>query len=224
LSRADTWVLAAMTALQQQQVTTAVPFDMQFVGRKVCNGAANRGPDRQMPKAHAFTRELLDYFGTTFGFNARETVAIMGGHTLGVAVQENSGFTGEDGWVTRPERLDNQFYRALIQFGEVSPYFISLEVDNSAIDYYPNQYLWRQGSAQQFMLNADMAIVSDFEGSIDPVSGAVSCGRPSNCPKSPTFSIAEEYANNNSLWVNEFHDAFLKMTRTGCDSTKCYQL
>ena len=35
-----------------------------------------------------------------FGFDADETVALMGAHTIGRALPENSGYEGQNGWVT----------------------------------------------------------------------------------------------------------------------------
>ena len=39
------------------------------------------------------------FFDEHFGFNAGQTVAIMGAHSLGVARPEDSGYEGLGGWV-----------------------------------------------------------------------------------------------------------------------------
>jgi hypothetical protein len=94
LTRADIWVLAGLTASEVSQNAqgndgggnpdnnNVVPFDMEFVGRPVCEGAANRGPDRALPSAHLDTSQVLAFFKENFGFSPEETVAIFGAHTL----------------------------------------------------------------------------------------------------------------------------------------------
>lgn len=47
-----------------------------------------------------------------FRFDADETVAIMGAHTLDRALPENSGFEGEDGWVSDELVLGKCLYHA----------------------------------------------------------------------------------------------------------------
>jgi len=72
-----------------------------------------------------------------------------------------------------------------------------------------------------------MALVTDLEGFLDPTSGEVSCrvaGIDNLCPDSSTLDIAIEYAESNVAWLNDFHDAFVKMTSHGCDDTKCIEL
>ena len=237
LSRADIWVLAAFTAAEKTQPNPGVfvitldpvqyvPFDMQYVGRPVCDGPANRGPSVQIPSAHFHTAQLLDYFQTNFGFSSRETVAIMGAHTLGVATKSQSGFDGPDGWVGSRETLNNAFYKALVRDGAVSSVFRLIPQINTGT-VFPDQYLWRMGSSLEFMLNADMATVIDLNGKINPISGNVTCrvaGSGALCPKSPTFDIVLEYANSGNTWIHDFHDAFQKMTSNGCDSTNCIEL
>lgn len=72
-----------------------------------------------------------------------------------------------------------------------------------------------------------MALAIDLEGRIDPSSGDVTCrvgGLENSCPDSSLLGITVEYANSNSVWKNDFHDAFVKMTNSGCDDTTCIEL
>jgi hypothetical protein len=83
------------------------------------------------------------------------------------------------------------------------------------------------------MLNADMGLVSDFDGFIDSGTGEVSCAMQDSadntlpvCPRASTLDQAAEYSQNNVLWLRDFHDAFTKMMLTGhspgsCDSFPC---
>jgi Peroxidase len=88
LTRGDVWVLASYVAIERQQVSNnVVSFDLQFVGRPSCADPANPPVDK-LPSAHLNTADLVSFFSTTFQFDARETTAIMGAHTLYVHHQQ----------------------------------------------------------------------------------------------------------------------------------------
>jgi hypothetical protein len=108
VSRADLWAYAAMVAAETSQ--NNLPFTDGFkTGRKTCEMAgtctnldcATQGPDQpnDHPDNDLTTHQLLDFMLERFGFNPDQTVAIMGAHTIGRALRQNSGFDGDDGWV-----------------------------------------------------------------------------------------------------------------------------
>ena len=67
------------------------------------------------------------------------------------------------------------------------------------------------------MLNADMSLVVDLgNGLVDPVTGQVSCTLTTNCPESSLKSLTIGYAQDNAKWVQDFRNAFTKMTSVGC--------
>jgi hypothetical protein len=77
------------------------------------------------------------------------------------------------------------------------------------------------------MLNADMGLVSNFEGYIDTDTGEVSCAMPNSadstlelCPSASTLDKAAEYSQDNELWLRDFHDAFTKMM-SNCADPPC---
>lgn len=111
VSRADIWGYAALVASEVSQNDVVFTDDFK-VGRQNCESVgtcigtnpvfcASNGPDQEsdFPGPDLTTHELLDFMAERFGFNADQTVAIMGGHTLGRALADTSGFDGEDGWV-----------------------------------------------------------------------------------------------------------------------------
>lgn len=69
------------------------------------------------------------------------------------------------------------------------------------------------------MLNADMALVSDFANYIDLAEGGfVSCipnvgpgDTLDQCPTAPTIGFVQNYANNENLWLNDFRDVLTIM-------------
>ena len=74
------------------------------------------------------------------------------------------------------------------------------------------------------MLNVDMSLVFDLGNGliVDPVTGEVSC-TVSTCPASPLLGLTVEYSQNNQKWVEDFRDAFTKLTSVGCAGV-CTQL
>lgn len=120
--------------------------------------------------------------------------------------------------------FDNDYYSALMVRSGIDPQFHQEKQENKGDDF-PDQYLWRRGDQPVFMLNVDMAIAVDFDGHIDPKSGEVTCnleGKRSNrCPAALTEGIAMEFDQSNSRWIDAFHEAFMKMTTVGCNSSTC---
>jgi Peroxidase len=119
-SRADIWALATLVAADLSQNKTV--FSDSFVpGRKNCetvgtcrrqpsNVCSREGPDRpaDFPTTIFTTHELIDFMFERFGFDVNETIALMGAHTLGRALPGNSGYEGQNGWVTDRFELGKQ--------------------------------------------------------------------------------------------------------------------
>jgi Peroxidase len=116
VSRADIWAFAALVAAEVSQ--TDITFLDEFqVGRRNCETVGTcdssttdctvNGPDQitDFLPAEATTHELMTYMRDHFDFDADQTVAIMGAHTMGRALPENSGYEGQFGWVSNPLSL-----------------------------------------------------------------------------------------------------------------------
>jgi hypothetical protein len=87
---------------------STVTFTDNFrVGRKNCETVgtcsttdpvfcATNGPDvsTDFPSSDLTTQGLLDFMNEHFGYNADQTVAIMGAHSIGRTLPTNSGFQG----------------------------------------------------------------------------------------------------------------------------------
>lgn len=110
VSRSDIWAYATLVGAEMSQ--KEILFTDSFVvGRKNCETVgtckstdpsmcATNGPDVEtdFPESDISTHELLAFMLDHFGFNADETVAIMGAHSIGRALPENSGYNGQEGW------------------------------------------------------------------------------------------------------------------------------
>merc|ERR1712190_42936 len=71
------------------------------------------------------------------------------------------------------------------------------------------------------MLNSDMALVSDIDEHVDlQRNGLVQCAltREGCVEPSPVRSIANEYATDNQLWLDEFAEVFEKLITMGYDT------
>jgi hypothetical protein len=111
VSRADLWAYATLVAAEVSQ-NTHVFTDSFTIGRQNCeivgtcistdpDFCTTNGPDESgdFPSNDLTTHGLITFMDEHFGFDADETVAIMGAHTLGRALPQNSGIQGQRGWV-----------------------------------------------------------------------------------------------------------------------------
>jgi hypothetical protein len=260
VTRADIWVLATLEAARGAQGPDDLginrDFSMNWYGRQTCEEMHNecldalgfdqgctddRGPHRDLPSPDLTNAGLLHFFLEEFGFDERETVAIMGAHTLGTLSRENSGFNGDNGWLGNTDRLDSGYYDALVggDPADYDPATYNLDnlmfagnwnqvcYDNSAFPT-PNRCEWERGTEPNHfvMVNSDMALVRDLtildsEGKVDC---QFRCNRPgcmaNRCPHaSLTIDIAAEYKHNNDIFLEDFEAALKKMLEKGYDTS-----
>lgn len=155
LSRADIWALAAITGVDvagHGVTTKPISFTMNWYGRvdcevanKVCrNGqgvsvpcTAKQGPARNPPVVNLNSTGVMQYFKDNFNFTQRQTIAIMGAHTVGslrravsrrfafsalfqskdhflLSHLQESGIDGPHGWTVDNLSIHNEYYNALI--------------------------------------------------------------------------------------------------------------
>ncbi|KAI2500768.1 peroxidase [Fragilaria crotonensis] len=241
LSRADIWAYAVLVAAEVSQ-DDLVFTDNFKTGRKNCEAVgtcsssdpsvcAMDGPDtiEDFPSTSFTTHELLDYFRNHFGFNAAETVAIMGAHTMGRALIGNSGFRGNNGWVTNTLSLDNEYFTHLVGPPEdrlKGPPYWQVQISATL------RYQWirvgepfdSSGTTRPFMMNTDMAIIRDFEAGgtqhLFP-DGRVDClikDRTTSykrCPASETLAQAGIYRDSNAVWLSDFKKVLITMLEKG---------
>ena len=235
LSRADVFALSALVAANEAQPNNNnfLDFPMTYFGRVDCIGEATGGPVRDLPGPDLDTDGILDFFDEEFGFNARQTTALLGAHTLGQVARENSGFRGQ--WVRNNEVLDNAYYDDIVgQPNDLinAPGWNQERINNNNLPGIPDRFQWVRGNNNNdiVMLNVDIALVRDFSDDIDS-SGEVSCrfGNNNNnnnrCPvtgrTSETIEFAGDFRASNALWLEDFRDVMGEMTVHGYSAPRC---
>lgn len=259
VTRADIWVLATLVAAYDTQETPTQEFTMDWIGRPTCemqndhcynsggvqvDCSAVAGPHRELPSPDLTTAELLHFFASEFGFDATDTVAIMGAHTLGRLDVDNSGYNGTAGWVGSRRVLDNAYYNDLIG-GTVEGDDFETQmnagnwtmnfVDNSERDT-PDRWQWERAGNNVdnrfVMVNSDIALVRDLENQIDADTGEVAnclfrckrqqgngCDKP-RCPyAAQTFDIAATFKYDQAAWLVAFESALKDMLTEGADTS-----
>jgi len=261
LSRADIWALAGLTGVEISQPTNkpSLKFPLQFIGRTDCDDpttnricrdenshpvecAYNRGPHRDFPSPHLNTVELLHFFHATFGFSARQTVVIMGAHTIGFAKREHSGIDGPVGWVRDPQTFNNEYYRMLTGSGNCVGEYIDDAPNWSHKTMYngdivmdddskmPDQFMWVRPSGNSaetsdnkkslIMTSSDMALVRTF--TVAQSTHAIKCTfkRTEGCPFArSTGHIMVEYRKDNDAFMRDFRDTYNLMVTHGYNTT-----
>lgn len=94
LSRADIWALAALVSSEEaQNGNNRVSFPFEWYGRVDCNSIDGKSSDtsQTLPSPNLTTHQLFQFFSENFGLTTRETVALMGAHTIGQLSKQNSG-------------------------------------------------------------------------------------------------------------------------------------
>ena len=239
LSRADIWALATLVAAENAQGDDdTVSFPFEWYGRSDCSSSDGKtGPTQSLPSNDLTTHGLLDFFSTNFGLSTRETVALMGAHTIGQLSQENSGFNGPNGWTNNNRRLNNGYYDGIIGGNEDETTFEETDIDtwirarnwdreeedNSAFPDIPNRHVWVHrrggGGRRTLMTNSDIALVRDLSAHIDESTGEVSCSFR-RCPHAvETLEMAARFKYDVEQWKVEFRDVLTKMLLNNYDTS-----
>eukprot|EP01084_Bolivina_argentea_P041708 76980_1 len=214
MSLADFWAAAATIALEYAKdldnlnKLDKLPQIAYYFGRTDCIDETNM---KIAASATGGWTETFNFFHTNLNFTVKETVAIMGLHTLGMTNSQHSQFP-TSAWVSDQEKLNNQFYKDLMDQNQ--PW---AQTSNSN-----NLFAWTRiaGSAYSFqtfiMLNSDMCLRYDIDNSIvNSNSGEVSCTIHNCPPNSVTGSITSTYARYNQIWLTDVAHAFDKLIHTG---------
>ena len=234
LSRADIWAMAAIVGCDVSQGRQSINFPFNTFGRVNCEDANNqcrdqngrsvpcrdtRGPHRELPPADITTRDLFRFMRDEFGYSTRQTVAVMGAHTIGTLSRENSGIDGPNGWLLNNDILDNEYYIELVGGNSLNDPLETLingapnwrrdVEDNRDLPEFRNRHIWTGFPRGQkiVMLNSDIALVRELDNGNMAPNGRVSCNfiNANRCPHArQSFQFAAEYTFDNRLWLRDF--------------------
>jgi len=255
-TRADVWALAAVVGVDVMQPSQRIDFNLDSVGRvncedanTICRNAAGAqqacsetlGPDRHLPGMNTPSRDLFSFFDKEFGFSIKETVAIMGAHTIGRLRKENSGVDAPNGWLLKNNVFDNGYYAELIggtsasqsldiHVNQAPGWQRGVELNNP--NGIPDRNIWVgfPNGIKIVMLNVDIALVRLLDSSNMDQNGKVSCKfrKSGACPANNlSIQFAIDYTFDNLLWLNDFRDVLTRMLRRGytktsnCDGSIC---
>ncbi|XP_002158504.2 putative ascorbate peroxidase [Hydra vulgaris] len=228
ISRADFYALAAVVALTRSTADAPVKYkglDFFKVGRKDCDSSPNEIQSVTPPSGTDGTNKTFKFFQDNFNFTVRDTVVILGAHTLGRCNLVNTGFVGT--WVddefstvikgpstlAPTSVLDNAYYREIIDNLSWKQVTIDgvkkqWQKENTLI---PNDKL-PEANRSTLLLNSDITNSWVIEPTDE--SGTVACAPTSTnntCQHSVAHNYTLEFARNNSLWMIEFTNVFGRM-------------
>lgn len=197
LSRADFWAICGNAAVKASvPAANAGSFDIGFkYGRKDvdCSQCTLAVADR-LPNENFSADHVIKVFRDRMGFSQKETVALMGAHSLGKMEPHNTGYAGK--WDRTFSLLDNMYFSQIInkpwerfkvdektKFGGSAPY----QSDHSGNVDEEFKHEWRvpgtanneafQDSTDK-LLNTDMCLAWDIGNGDDEVNELTCTTRP----------------------------------------------
>jgi catalase (peroxidase I) len=144
LSYADLWALASIVAIENAG-GPRIPFRW---GRTDAKSGTECPPDGRLPDAHQGPAHVREVF-SRMGMSDRETVALLGAHTLGHCHPDRSGYVGP--WTHDPLGFDNDFFTQLLD----NEWIVNTKV--------PKLQFLDSKTRSLMMLPADMALILDPE-------------------------------------------------------------
>jgi catalase (peroxidase I) len=215
ITRPDFWILAANWAVNMTG-GPQVPFKW---GRVNCNGTLP--PVGNLPDPESGWVNTFSVFGARMGLNAQEIVAILGAHTLGGGIIEESGYQFD--WTETPASFDNLFFVDLLnaQWYRVHSNFPkSPDGPSDEWNRYPPI---TPPTTDFFMLNADMALVYDNIGHSNTGVCNITVVGQTQCHYNPqTIDTVKLYASDINKWHADFAQAYYKLVTTGYDEASLH--
>jgi len=224
MSRADFWSWSAMWAIektvdnnnkwcQEENCMISEPNFLYNWGRIDCPTSPKTPPTKSgenLPTAKFSNSQTLNYFNEVFHMSPRETVALMGAHTLGQARIQNSGFNGT--WVTGEGTMfNNKFYKLMV---DESLCWEHKDISNTEKNRWQFYAKDKAKNRKGFMLTSDFSLYKDFF-SLDNGQAACHISTEMGCKLASTSEIVKRFAADQEAWFREFRLAYMKMLNNG---------
>ncbi len=237
LSRTDIWMLSAVVASKVSETSSQIDFPFQWIGRKTCEDLNNNdcgnnfdgdesvcspvaGPHRAICHGDtAGTSTIEEFMFVEFGFDAQQTAAIMGAHSVGAMRAVNLGFEGRSGWDLTNGVLDHGYFLELVGDDETDvPEWEQVLLSNDEFDSIPPRWQFEAtvNGLRLTMLNSDIAMVRNLvEGENLRSDGRVTCGFNECDGDTPFVPFITQYANDRAEFLVDYRDALEMMIENG---------
>merc|ERR1712086_368293 len=238
LSLADFWVICSNAAIKSSVAEADAPLSVGFkYGRTdhTCVDCDVTGASR-LPDESKSTDHVEDVFVTRMGFSKKETVALMGAHSMGKMEPLNTGYAGK--WDRTFAQMDNIYFEQILD----RPWF-RFDVDESTKfggqapypDYVheATKHEWRvanEPTADDFqddtnkLLNTDMCLawaIGDGDDVNDETCSTRKCDETACEANDRGGTCATQdnswrqhvvtYANDNTQFLQDFAAAWQKL-------------
>ena len=153
-------------------------------GRTDCANSPSTNEVFEFPEGTMDRSAMLEYFADHFGYTTDEVVALMGAHSLGLNVLDNSGYEGP--YTSQKFDLDNQYYIDMLPDSGLT----WTNEQTSA-----GKYQFTSGSYTR--LNTDLELVYDLSLNSDDAS--CSCTVGTDCDLADSYDLVQTYANVSTI-------------------------
>jgi len=238
INRADYWALAGRVGAEfgmpnmpghidfvsgqgsAAQIAAFVsPFATFKAGREECADSPFTTDVHEFPEPFMTHAQLFDFMVHDFGLDTAQTVAIMGAHTVGQCLPENSGWRGH--WLIDPSDMattfDNSYYKIMLNTSVTWTPRNVAGAGATGTDSRPQYACSQDGVSCGIMLNTDLEMFYEFEN-LNARTFLTECtidAANTDCTPADTYDLAKSFADDNDLWITAFVEAYDVMTSIG---------
>jgi hypothetical protein len=216
MSRADFWAISGLAAVGQginlanSNCTTTKNCNVPALstvfrsGRVDCSTAPYTSTNYTFPSGAMNNTAMLSFFSTYFGFNATQVAALMGVHTLGFALPQNSGYTG----IWKPSNVatfTNAYYQEMLNSNMNWTAANRVQPANATAKW---AWFGNSSGLETFMLHTDFEVfyTVTMDSNSDPTCSVSSSNL--TCAQASTYSTAYTYSTNVTRWITDFSSVF----------------
>lgn len=223
ISKADFNVLAAI-AMTEARKFDGYNLEFPFRYGRIDGTDCEQVDPGRLPEASKSTSHVVEVFADRMGLTLRDITALMGAHSVGRAMDQNSGYDGA--WDSSRSRFDNSYYIEMVRKPWTREYHTSKA--NGAVHVQwiiPNEnvrMVFGEPAGKLMLLNTDMCLAFDIGDGDDlnkDIASKCIVKPPPNiggCPPAPhTREYVDRYIEDNQAFYDDYVVGFTKMTELG---------